>query len=135
MADPDQRREDALRRIELEQGGKRAAAEEAQKLIDEFIAEAGRRGVQAVPLRAKTFAGVSIKTDKVGWYLNRAQSLGIGDDGAYYRLVVASTALSKWTGVKLVPELPPLVVGVGGRDGEGGDLADFLARVLDADAG
>lgn len=135
MADPDLRRQDAQRRIELESAGKLAAAKEAQKLIDEFIVEAGRRGVPPVPLKAKTFAGASIKTDKRGWYLNRAQSLGIGDDGAYYRLVVASSALSKWTGVKLVPELPPLIVGVGGRDGEGGDLTDFLARVLDADAG
>ena len=33
-------------------------------------------------------------------------------------------------GVKIFPSPPPLIVGLGGRDGETGDLADFLARRL-----
>lgn len=134
MTDPDQRGEDARRRIEMAEAGRRAAAVEAQKLIDAFVAEAGRRGLRPVPLLAQTFNGRSVKTDKRGWYLNRSRSLGIGQDGSYYRLVVPSTPLARWTGVKLVGEPPPLVVGLGGRDGEGGDLADFLERILDGGA-
>ena len=33
-------------------------------------------------------------------------------------------------GVQLRPSPPPLIVGKGGRDGETGDLAEFLARRL-----
>jgi len=34
--------------------------------------------------------------------------------------------------VKLKQTLPPLIVGKGGRDGESGDLADFLKWRLEA---
>jgi hypothetical protein len=36
------------------------------------------------------------------------------------------------TGVKLEPSPPPLVIGKGGKDGETGDLAEFLAWRLQA---
>ena len=65
-----------------------------------------------------------MKTDKVGWYLRKNQSLAIGEDGSYY----ADRPEGRGSGspVKLKPTPPPLIVGKGGRDGESGDLADFL---------
>jgi hypothetical protein len=36
------------------------------------------------------------------------------------------------SGVKLKPSAPPLIVGKGGRDGESGDLAEFLRWRLEA---
>ncbi len=110
--------------------GRRAEAQQAQKLIDAFVAEAGRRGLRPEPLRAQTYAGASLKTDQEGWYLNRSRSVAIGADGRYYRLIVPGSALARFTGVKLQPEDPPLLVAAGGRDGEGGDLAWFLDRIL-----
>jgi hypothetical protein len=38
--------------------------------------------------------------------------------------------LERLRGVKLAAAPPPLVVGRGGRDGETGDLVEFLDRVL-----
>lgn len=133
MTEGGDRREDALRRVEMNDASKRGEAEEAQVLIDGFIAEAGRRGLAPVPLKAKTYAGGSVKTDKRGWYINRSQSLAIGEDGGYYRLTVPDPGrFGRFTGVRLSAELPSLLVGAGGRDGEGGELTWFLARALEA---
>lgn len=131
MADSGSRREDARRREEMVANARRAEAAEAQKIIDDFVAEAGRRGLAPEPLRATTYGGTSLKTDKTGWYLNRRKSLAVGSDGCYYRLVVPDAgALARFTGVKLVAEQPPLMVAANGKDGEGGALTWFLDRVL-----
>jgi hypothetical protein len=132
MTEGGDRRDDALRRAEMSAAARRAEAAEAQTLIDGFVAEAGRRGLAPVPLQAKTYTGGSVKTDKRGWYLNRSHSLAIGEDGGYYRLTVPDPGrLARFTGVKLTAEPPSLLVGAGGRDGEGGELTWFLQRVLD----
>ena len=34
--------------------------------------------------------------------------------------------MARFTGVKLKPTPPPMVIGRGGRDGETGDLQEFL---------
>lgn len=124
------RSDDAQLRLEMEANGRRAEAVEAQKLIDAFVEEATRKGPPPVPLRATTYAGRSVKTDREGWYLNRSGSVAIGTDGRYYRLVVPGSKLARFTGVNVVAEEPPLHVGTGGRDGEGGELAWFLDRLL-----
>lgn len=121
-----QRQADARRRAELADQGVRAEAAAAQKLIDAFVAEATRRGITPEPLRATLLDGTSVKTDQQGWYLRRNRSLAIGVDGSYYVLTVPGSRLARFTGVKLVASPPPLVVGRGGRDGETGDLAEFL---------
>ncbi len=126
------RAEDSAKRVELEQAAAREESRKAQLLIDEFVAEAGRRGIAPHPLRATTYDGHPVKTDKTGWYLRRNESLAIGADGAYYILTVPGGLRERWTGVKLSPAPPPLTVGKGGRDGESGDLGDFLQRRLDA---
>jgi hypothetical protein len=126
------RAEEAARRAELAAAQERGESLQAQKLINEFITAAKAKGIAPHPLRATLYGGQSVKTDKVGWYLRKNQSLAIGDDGSYYVLTVPGGLRERFSGVKLTPTPPPLVVGKGGRDGESGDLADFLKWRLDA---
>jgi len=127
-----QRHQDAQRRVELAEQSARAEAQQAQQLIDAFVAEATRRGITPEPLRATLLDGASVRTDKQGWYLRRNHSIAIGTDGGYYVLTVPGGTMARLRGVRLQPSLPPMVVGRGGRDGETGDLAEFLAWRLDA---
>lgn len=125
------RAEAASQRLELSESSRRAEGASAQVKIDAFVAEARRRGIEPVPLKATTFAGRVVKTDKTGWYIRRNKSIAIGTDGGYYVLTVGGGGLlDAFRGVKLEPTTPPLVVGRGGRDGETGDLQDFLDRAL-----
>ena len=105
---------------------------QAQVLIDHFVADAKTREIAPQPLRATLYTGQSVKTDKVGWYLRKNQSLAIGDDGSYYVLTVPGGLRERLSGVKLKASPPPLIVGKGGRDGESGDLAEFLRWRLEA---
>ncbi len=109
-----------------------AESRQAQVLIDEFVAEAKARRIAPGPLRATLYTGKVVKTDKVGWYLRKNESLAIGEDGAYYVLTVPGGFKERFTGVELRASAPPLVVGRGGRDGESGDMAEFLQRRLEA---
>jgi putative intracellular protease/amidase len=120
------RAEEAARRAELAAARARGESLQAQKLIDVFVAAAKDKGIAPHPLRATLYSGQSVKTDKVGWYLRKNQSVAIGDDGAYYVLVVPGGLRERLSGVKLRPSPPPLIVGEGGRDGETAALADFL---------
>ena len=82
------RAEEAARRAELAAAQDRAESRQAQKLIDEFVATAKAQGIAPGPLRATLYTGHSVKTDKVGWYLRKNESLAIGEDGSYYVLTV-----------------------------------------------
>ncbi len=126
------RAEDARKRAELAASSGRYESERAQILIDAFIVKAMDLGIDPAPLRARTFAGTEVKTDKVGWYIRKNRSIAVGTDGGYYQLTVpgGSGFMERLRGVKLVATPPPLVVGRGGRDGETGDLSEFLDRVL-----
>ena len=126
------RAEEAARRAELAAAQDRAESRQAQKLIDEFVAAANAKGIAPAPLRATLYTGQSVKTDKIGWYLRKNKSLAIGEDGSYYVLTVPGGLRERFSGVKLRSTPPPLIVGKGGRDGESGDLADFLKWRLDA---
>ncbi|HET9302042.1 MAG TPA: hypothetical protein VFO20_04640 [Propionibacteriaceae bacterium] len=126
------RAEEAARRAELAAAQERAESQQAQKLIDEFVAAAKAKGIAPGPLKATLYTGQSVKTDKVGWYLRKNQSLAIGEDGSYYVLTVPGGLRERISGVKLQPKPPPLIVGKGGRDGESGDLVDFLRWRLEA---
>lgn len=128
MSNP--RAEDARLREQLAASHARAESDRAQVLIDAFVVEAQERGVRAVPLRAKTMSGHEVKTDKAGWYIRRNHSIAIGEDGGYYVLTVPGGLAERLRGVRLKQTPPPLVVGRGGRDGETGDLQDFLDRAL-----
>ena len=126
------RAEDARVRAELAAASGRYESERAQVLIDAFIAKAMELGIHPEPLRARTFAGAEVKTDKLGWYIRKNHSIAVGTDGGYYQLTVpgGSGLMARLRGVKLAATPPPLVVGRGGRDGETGDLTEFLDRVL-----
>jgi hypothetical protein len=126
------RAEDARKRADLAAASGRYESERAQVLIDAFGVKAMELGIDPEPLRAKTFEGAEVKTDKVGWYIRKNRSIAVGTDGGYYQLTVpgGSGLLQRLRGVKLSATPPPLIVGRGGRDGETGDLSEFLERVL-----
>ncbi len=130
MSDHD-RAEAARIRLELAEQHARGEAKEAQALIDWFVAEAHRRGIEPVPLRATTFDGHKVRTDKRGWYLRQNHSVAIDTDGGYHSLVVAGGWGARLRGVTLPGDQPQLVVGRGGRDGETGTLREFLQWVLE----
>ncbi len=124
------RQEDARRRQELAEAALRNESVAAQVLVDEFVATAAARGLRPEPLRALLMDGTRVKSDQVGWYLNKGRTLAIAPDGRFFQLLTTGGRLARFTGVKLSPSPPPLVVGRGGRDGETGDLKDFLERTL-----
>ena len=126
------RAEEAARRAELAAAQERGESVQAQKLIDQFVADMAAAGIAPEPLRATLYSGHSVKTDRRGWYLRKNQSLAIGDDGAYYILTVPGGLRERLAGVKLRPSPPPLIIGKGGRDGESGDIRDFLRWRLEA---
>jgi hypothetical protein len=126
------RAEEAARRVELAALKDQAESREAQQLVDAFVTEARALGIAPEPLRATLFDGHAVKTDKLGWYLRNNRSVAVGDDGAYYVLTVPGGLRERLRGVRLTPSPPPLEVGRGGRDGETGDLAEFLRKRLDA---
>ena len=124
------RAKEAAIRLELAASAERAESAKAQELIDGFLRDAAAAGIAPEPLRATLYSGQSVKTDKRGWYLRKNESIAIGEDGGYYILTVPGGFIERLRGVKLRTSPPPLFVGKGGRDGETGDLADFLARRL-----
>lgn len=119
-----------MRRVQLQQAAAAAEAQQAQALIDGFIAQARGLGIAPEPLRAQLSGGGTARTDKTGWYIKVNQSVAIGADGGYYILSVLGGLRERITGVRLSPSQPVLQVSRGGRDGETGDLADFLTRRL-----
>ncbi len=125
------RQEAARVRQALSDANAKAEAVAAQKLIDQFLIDVKTSGVDPVPLKAVTLDGHVVKTDKTGWYIRQNHSLAIGVDGGYYVLTVPGGWKERLRGVKLPRTDPPLVVGKGGRDGETGDLTEFLQWVLD----
>jgi hypothetical protein len=124
------RAEEAARRAELAAGAERAESAKAQELIDDFLRAVAAAGIPPRPLRATLYTGQSVKTDKRGWYLRKNESVAVGEDGGYYILTVPGGLKERLRGVQLRSSPPPLIVGKGGRDGETGDLAEFLARRL-----
>lgn len=108
---------------------RRQAAEsaEAQVLVDRFVAAATERGLRTTLLRARAYNGrTTYRTGLTGWYLKRNGSLGVGTDGGFYVLSAPSSVRSRLQGVEISPSEPPLVVGVGGRDGESMPLQQLL---------
>jgi hypothetical protein len=130
MTTESQRQADARRRHELAAAAAQGEARAAQEQLDAFVARLAGLGVAPEPLQATLLNGARVKTGLTGWYLNKARTLAVAADGSYYQLVTAGGALARFTGVTMQPSPPTLVIGRGGRDGETGDLADFLERAL-----
>ncbi|GAB3708505.1 hypothetical protein [Mariniluteicoccus flavus] len=126
------RRERAMDHAAALERARAAEAARAQELIDAFVARAEREDIAPVPLRATLPGGHRVRTDRSGWYLRRNELLAIGTDGGYYNLSVPGGLRERLAGVRLVAAPPPMVIGRGGRDGESGDLAEFLDRITGA---
>ena len=106
-------------------------AAQARAMIAEFVAEANRRGIAPVPLRARSYDGrLRFRTPLQGWYLRRNESVAVGTDGEFYVLSVPRRLASLVTGARPEPGDPPLILGKGARDGESLDLVDALRIAL-----
>jgi hypothetical protein len=100
--------------------------------LAEFVREMKERGVEPQPLRATVSgSGASYRTNVTGWYLRRNRTLGADSDGNFYILAVPAALKSRVLGVRILPSDPPLIVGLGARDGESMPLADLLRLRLD----
>jgi hypothetical protein len=114
---------------------RRRAAETAaaREQLEEFVAAALERGLRTTALRARAYNGRSTyRTGLSGWYLKKNGSLGVDTDGHFYVLSAATSLRARVTGATVPASDPPLVVGVGGRDGESMPLADLLRLRLEA---
>lgn len=104
----------------------------ARALLAEFVAEAGRRGIAPVRLRARSYDGRHrYRTSVLGWYLKLNESVAVGTDGEFYVLGVPASLGALLTGAVVTPSDPPMVLGKGGRDGESIDLPDAIALTLE----
>jgi hypothetical protein len=105
----------------------------ARELVADFTRAARERGIPPEPLRARTYDGRrTCRTSLTGWYVRSDRTLGVGVDGRYYVLTVPTPGLlGRWRRVTVEPVDPPLVVGVGARDGESRALADLLRERLE----
>ncbi len=112
---------------------RKAETTQAAALVSAFAEQAKNAGIEPRRLSARPYSGRTLlKTDVVGWYINRACSVGVSVDGNFY-LLHAPGGLSAWLkGVHLEPSDPPLELGRGARDGESMPMEKALATRLEA---
>jgi hypothetical protein len=109
-----------------------AETERAKAQVADFVAAARERGLPTEPLRARALNGrTTYRTSLVGWYVKRDRSMAVGEDGAFYLLTAPAGITARLRGAHVAPSDPPLVVGVGGRDGESIPLQTLLERRLE----
>lgn len=112
---------------------KAAETEQARALLAGFVHDATARGLPTVALRARAMNGRDLyRTGLTGWYLKRNGTLAVDEAGGFYVLSAPTSLRSRLRGTTVTPSDPPLVVGVGGRDGESMPLAELLALRLEA---
>ncbi len=106
-------------------------AAKAQVLLDRFVARATLEALPTEELTARPWSGRGrYRTGVVGWYLRHDRSVGVGQDGSYYLLVVPPRRFGRWRTVPAEPSPPPLQVGRGARDGESVALDALLEMRL-----
>ena len=129
------RRRDAAAEQAARLGRRRAAeSEQARTILTGFVAAARQQGLPVVELRARALNGRSLyRTGLRGWYLRRNGSLAVDEQGDFYVMSAPTNLTSRFRGVSLTPSDPPLVVGVGGRDGESMPLTELTALRLSTD--
>src|SRR5215213_4692773 len=104
---------------------------QAQVLVDRFVEQATQAGLATEELTARPWSGRGrYRTGVTGWYVRRDRSLGVGQDGSFYRLVVPPVRFGRWRTVQVDPTPPPLQAGKGARDGESVDLDALLEERL-----
>lgn len=117
----------------------RAAAREQQRdaaaaavLVERFAERAREAGLATTGLRARPYSGRGrFRTGVRGWYVKRDGSLGVGEDGRWYVLVVPPSLRARF-GIELEPSDASLQVGKGARDGESVELEVLLRQRLEA---
>jgi hypothetical protein len=118
--------------VEAERLRREQESAEAQVLLDRFVEQATAAGLATEELTAKPWTGRGrYRTGVVGWYLRKDHSVGVGQDGRYYLLVVSPERFGRWRTVPVAPTAPTLQVGQGARDGESVALATLLEMRLD----
>jgi hypothetical protein len=131
----EQRRQAVAGHAAALEAGRGAEAEQAGRLLADFVRRATERGLPTVVLRAKAFDGhATYRTRLRGWYLKANRSVAVGADGRFYVLTVPSSLRARFTGADVTPSAPRLIVGAGGGDGETMPLEKLLQRRLDAGA-
>ncbi|WP_435300500.1 hypothetical protein [Timonella sp. A28] len=118
---------------QAEELARRQARETAQarELLLTFIAAASDAGLEPSRLTARGYKGKTrYKTNLFGWYLKQNRSVAVDTEGNFYVLSVQDSVLGRFTGVQPTPSDPPLVLGLGGRDGESLDLTEAIDRLL-----
>ncbi|MEH0936290.1 hypothetical protein [Micromonospora psammae] len=129
-----ERRREAVRAHAAADERQRAAEHAAAaELVAWFAAEATRRGLRTTRLVARGYDGRSrYRTRLTGWYVDRARTRAVDTEGRFHLLTVPPGLRARLFGVDPRPDLPPLIVGRGGRDGESIPLRDLLTRRLEA---
>jgi hypothetical protein len=127
----EQRREAAAAHAEALDRRKAAETEQARALLAGFIEKLQAAGIEPQPLRAPVVgSGTSYRTGITGWYLRRNKSLGLDTEGNFYILGVQAGLKPRLLGVRVLPSEPPLIVGLGARDGESLPLKELLGLRL-----
>jgi hypothetical protein len=127
------RREAAAEHVAALERRKAAESAQAARLVQDFVREATALGLPTKPLRANADNGrTTYRTQLSGWYLKRDRSLAVDVDGNFYVMSAMSSLRGRFTGVHVAPSDPPLIVGVGARDGESMPLQHLLRLRLDA---
>lgn len=104
-----------------------ADTERARGLLADFVRQLTELGIPPRPLRAPVVgSSTSYQTGLTGWYLRRNHSLGVDVDGNFYVLGTTASLKARLFGVQISPSDPPLVAGLGARDGESIALEELL---------
>jgi hypothetical protein len=128
----EQRREAAASQAAALEHRKAGETAKARVMLDEFVGELKARGVKPLELRAPVVGtGASYRTGITGWYLKRNHSLAVDAEGNFYILGTAASVKARLFGVQVLPSDPPLIVGLGARDGESLPLKELLRMRLE----
>ncbi|MDX6282750.1 MAG: hypothetical protein QOH03_3821 [Kribbellaceae bacterium] len=121
------RREAAAAQAAALQHRKDNETAQARKLLADFVEKMQALGIDPQPLRAPVVgSGASYRTDVTGWYLRRNQSLGVDAEGNFYILGMQPSVKARLLGVQVLPSDPPIIIGLGARDGESLPLKQLL---------
>jgi hypothetical protein len=127
------RRDAAAEQVARLDRARAAETEQAREQLAGFVRDARSRGLPTTALKARAMNGRDLyRTGLTGWYLKRNGSLAVDEDGAFYVMSAPTSLGSRLRGTTVTPSDPPLVVGVGGRDGESMPLAELIALRLEA---
>jgi hypothetical protein len=109
----------------------RRESEQAAAMLREFVAQATAKGIEPVRLHARGYNGSTrYKTNVTGWYLKQNETVAVDVDANFYVLSVQGGLVARFTGTTITPSDPPLVLGLGGRDGESLDMSEAVDRIL-----